>query len=223
MSIHLNRDLELLEQELLAQGSVVEKMIGSATQALKELRSDLIEVLLEDEASVNLREVEIEEDCLKILALHQPVAVDLRRVATVLKVNGDLERIADLTVNIGERSQSLISHGGIIFPENIDRMAEAASSMVHEALDSFVHKNVEKAREVCAKDDHVDALNRELIGELQALMASDSSKVEPSMHFFSASRHMERIADHATNIAEEVIYLVDGAIARHKHQDLPAR
>ena len=222
MSIHLKRDLELLEQELLAQGSLVEKMIRLATKALKEMRSDLIDELLHNENSVNHREVSLEEECLKILALHQPVAVDLRRVATVLKVNNDLERIADLTVNVGERSQSLISHAGLIFPDNIDLMADKASGMVRDALDAFVKQNVELARDVCVRDDEVDELNRDIINELQDNMANDGSVVEAGMHYFSASRHLERIADHATNIAEEVIYLVEGEITRHQHKDLSA-
>ncbi len=220
MSRHLNRDLEALEQELLAQGSQVERMIHLASQALKELRSDLIEQLMLNENEVDAREVAIEEDCLKILALHQPVAVDLRRVTTVMKVNGDLERIADLAVDIGERSQNLITYGSLLLPDMIDDMSEAASSMVQEALDSFVRLDISLAREVCRRDDIVDLLNKELILELHTLVSTGEAVIEPALHFFSASRHLERIADHATNIAEDVIYLIEGEIARHQHADL---
>lgn len=220
MSRHLHRDLESLEQELLAQGSLVEQMISLASRAVRELQSDLIEKLLAAEDVVNQQEVEIEEECLKILALHQPVAVDLRRVATVMKINSDLERIADLAVNIGERSQSLISHGDFPLPENVDQMAEVATSMVRDALDAFVRLDVEAARDVCLRDDLVDDLNRQLISELHKLVESDAAEIEPALHFFSASRHLERIADHATNIAEDVIYLVDGEITRHRHDEV---
>lgn len=222
MSRHLNRDLEALEQELLAQGSQVELMINLASQALKELRSDLIEQLMENENEVDDREVAIEEDCLKILALHQPVAVDLRRVTTVMKVNGDLERIADLAVDIGERSQNLITYGSLFLPERIDDMAEAAGSMVRDALDAFVRQDIATAKAVCRRDDVVDQLNKELITELHKLVSSQEADIEPAFHFFSASRHLERIADHATNIAEDVIYLIEGEIARHQHADFSA-
>ena len=197
-------------------------MINLASQALKELRSDLIEQLMENENEVDDREVAIEEDCLKILALHQPVAVDLRRVTTVMKVNGDLERIADLAVDIGERSQNLITYGSLFLPERIDDMAEAAGSMVRDALDAFVRQDIATAKAVCRRDDVVDQLNKELITELHKLVSSQEADIEPAFHFFSASRHLERIADHATNIAEDVIYLIEGEIARHQHADFSA-
>ncbi len=221
MTRHLQRDVEALEQDLLAQSSVVEQMIYRACAALKELRTDLMDQLLEDEDLVNRREVEIEEECLKILALHQPVAVDLRRVATVMKINTDLERIADLAVNIGERSRGLITHGDFPIPENVDQMAEIAISMVRDALDAFVRLDVEAARDVCLRDDLVDDLNRQAIRELHRLVETGAANIEPALHSFSASRHLERIADHATNIAEDVIYLVDGEIARHRHDEIP--
>ena len=195
-------------------------MISRASQALRELRSDLFEKLLDDEASVNIREVAIEEECLKMLALHQPVAIDLRRVATVLKINGDLERIADLAVNVGERAQSLVLYPEFPFPDNMDEMAEFSIAMVRDALDAFVRLDVDAAREVCRQDDVVDNLNRQIIDDLNAYVQDHSGDFEPAMQFFSASRHIERIADHATNIAEDVIYLVDGEIARHRRDEI---
>ena len=216
MTKHLQRDLESLEQDLLAQSAIVERMIYRASQALRELRTDLIEQLANDEDTVNLREVEIEEECLKILALHQPVAIDLRRVATVLKINGDLERIADLAVNISERAQSLVLHPDFPFPDTLDQMVEISTSMVRDALDAFVQLDVDAAREVCRRDDAVDELNRKCIIDLYEYVSNHSDAFEPVFQFFSVSRHIERIADHATNIAEDVIYLVDGEIARHQ-------
>lgn len=221
MSQHLHRDLESLEQSLLAQSSVVEQMIYQASHALRELQTDSIEKLLVEEEVVNRREVEIEEECLKILALHQPVAVDLRRVATVLKINGDLERIADLAINISERARSLVEYPTFQMPVNLDQMVEVAISMVRDALDAFVRLDVDAARDVRLRDDVVDELNREVIADVGRLVHSDATVFEPALHFYSASRHIERIADHATNIAEDVIYLVDGEIARHRRDENP--
>jgi phosphate transport system protein len=221
MSMHLQRDLETLEQNLLNQSSLVEQMVFRAVQSLRELRTDVVQEVLAAEETVNYREVEIEEECLKILALHQPVAVDLRRVATVLKINGDLERIADLAVNIGERTHSLAMYPNFQMPANLDKMAEAAISMVRDSLDAFVRLDVDAAREVCQRDDRVDSLNRQVIADLHSLIEANPSDIEPAFHFYSASRHVERIADHATNISEDVIYLVDGEIARHRHDGIP--
>lgn len=220
MSKHLNRDLETLEQNLLAQSSIVERMILRSSQAITELRTDLILPLLQDEDKVNKGEVQIEEECLKILALHQPVAVDLRRVATVLKINGDLERIADLAVNLGERAQALVNFPRFQFPDHLEEMVDVATSMVRDSLDAFVRLDVELAHEVCLRDDQVDELNRQTIDDLQNLVVHNAAEIVPAWQYFSASRHVERIADHATNIAEDVIYLVDGEIARHRHEDL---
>ena len=216
MSKHLERDLEVLEREVLAQSAVVEEMIRTACRALCDHRSDLLEEVLRHEDHVNEREVAIEESCLKILALHQPVAVDLRRVATLLKINGDLERIADLAVNIAERSQSLGEYPDFAISATLQSMVSEAIRMVRSALDAFVDLDVELARRVCSQDDRVDEFNRQVIAELHDVMRDSSDLVEPALHFFSASRHVERIADHATNIAEDVIYLVEGEIARHR-------
>ncbi len=164
---------------------------------------------------INVREVKIEEECLKILALHQPVAVDLRRTATVLKINTELERIADLAVNIAERTISLAEHPEFEMPAKLERMFVRASDMVHDALDAFVDQDVDAAREVCRRDDEVDEYNRQVIDDLLETMRTRSDLVEAALHFFSVCRHVERIGDCATNIAEDVIYLVEGEIARH--------
>jgi phosphate transport system protein len=209
MSKHLERDLEALEREILDQSSRVEEMIAKACHevAAKELE-------------INVREVKIEEECLKILALHQPVAVDLRRTATVLKINTELERIADLTVNIAERTISLTEYPEFEIPAKLERMFVRASDMVHDALDAFVDLDVELAREVCRRDDEVDDFNRQVIDDLLETMRTRSDLVEAALHFFSVCRHIERIGDSATNIAEDVIYLVEGEIARHHFDNL---
>jgi len=215
MSKHLERDLEALEREILAQSSLVEEMIAKACRGLVDRRVDLSSEVIASEVNINMREVKIEEECLKILALHQPVAVDLRRTATVLKINTELERIADLAVNIAERTSSLSEHPDFEIPDKLERMSTKATDMVHDALDAFVDLDVEAAREVCRRDEEVDTLNRQVIDELYEMMQARPEVVEPGMHVFSISRHVERIADCATNIAEDVIYLVEGEIARH--------
>ena len=223
MSMHLERDLSALEQDLLAQSARVEEMIRLACRGLCDRTIGVSEELHEREPSINRREVLIEEECLKILALHQPVAVDLRRVATVLKANGDLERIADLAVNIGERNDVLAMCPELPLPEFLERMSDAAIEMVRDALDAFVHSDVGLARRVRLRDDDVDALNRRVIDEVYKAVEQSPGLIEPALHLFSASRHIERIADHATNIAEDVIYLVEGEIARHRRDPAPGR
>ena len=217
MSKHLERDLESLEHLILNQSATVEEMIHKASRALREMRPELVSEIPQLERLVDEEEIHIEEECLKILALHQPFAVDLRRTATILKINNELERIADLTVNIAERAQSMSQHAGFVVPERLDRMAQVAVSMVKDALDAFVRQDQTTARNVCLRDDEVDELNREVIDEMIDTMRTQPELVEAALHLFSASRHIERIADHATNIAEDVLYLVDGEIARHKH------
>jgi phosphate transport system protein len=215
MSKHLERDLEALEREILDQSSRVEVMIATACQALIERRTDLAMEVAASELEINVREVKIEEECLKILALHQPVAVDLRRTATILKINTELERIADLAVNIAERTISLAEHPEFQIPAKLERMFVRASDMVHEALNAFVDQDVDAAREVCRRDDEVDDYNRRVIEDLLETMRTRSDLVAAALHFFSVCRHVERIGDCATNIAEDVIYLVEGEIARH--------
>jgi phosphate transport system protein len=212
--------LETLEREILDQSSRVEEMIAKACQALLERRADVAAEVSASEIEINVREVRIEEECLKILALHQPVAVDLRRTTTVLKINSELERIADLTVNIAERTISLTEYPDFDIPAKLERMFNRASDMVHEALDAFVDQNVDVARDVCRRDDEVDEYNRRVIDDLLEIMRSRPELVEAALHFFSVCRHVERIGDCATNIAEDVIYLVEGEIARHHFDNL---
>lgn len=219
MSKHLERDLEALEREILAQSSRVEEMIGKASQALTDRRTEIADEVIAKEHEINVREVQIEEECLKILALHQPVAVDLRRTATVLKINSELERIADLAVNIAERTKALACYPDFEIPAKLERMSVRATDMVHGALDAFVELDVKASREVCRRDDEVDELNRQIIDDLYEIMQARSDLVEAATQVFSISRHVERIADCATNIAEDVIYLVEGEIARHHFEE----
>jgi len=221
MSKHLERDLELLQASILSMSSMVEEMIDQAIQALIHREAALADQVIARDREVDMSEVRIEEECLKILALHQPVAVDLRRTVMVMKINNDLERIADLAVNIAERVKSLSMLEPFPLPESLENMASWAVLMVRDALDSFVNLDPEAARDVCLRDARVDASNRQIIEGLCEVMKADPVAVESALHCFSASRHIERIADHATNIAEDVIYLVEGEIARHREKEFP--
>lgn len=217
MSKHWQQDFDAIHQRMMALFGVVEQMIDKAVRALCLQKLDLADQVIATDVEVNETEVEIEEECLKILALHHPVAADLRRVATLLKINSDLERIADLACNIAERTRCLQEHPHFPIPDCLPEMARQSSDMVRMALNSFVDSNVDLAKKVIQMDVAVDAANRRIIDELRALMKANPDLVDPALHFFSASRHLERIGDHAENIAEDVIYVVDGEIIRHRH------
>ena len=223
MTRHFHRDLEHLHREILDLSSLVEDMIDRAGRALCEGETEAVPELAGMDEQVDRREVQIEEECLKMLALHQPVAIDLRRIATVLKINNDLERIGDLAVNIAERSAALHQRPDFPIPPNVERMVLMATEMVRGALNALVDFDVAAARAICCQDQQMDQMNREAIAELSELMQRRPDLVAPALHCFSAARHLERIADHATNIAEEVIYLVQGEIVRHQHDSASAK
>jgi phosphate transport system protein len=218
MNKHFQRDMEHLHHELLAVLVLVEEMIQKASKALVERHYDAVGTVIKMDETVDEREVQIEEECLKILALHQPVAVDLRRLATVLKVNNDLERIGDLAVNIAERALALKKYLDFDVPANVARMVEIANGMVHAALDAFLRMDLAEAQRIMSMDDAVDSLGHEIVGQLQQAMQAVPNDVVPALNCFSAVHSIERIADHATNIAEDVIYLVGGEIIRHRHE-----
>jgi phosphate transport system protein len=220
MSKHLQRDIDNLIKQLLTISSMVEDMIDRATQALSARRYDLAEQVISADDFVDRHEVHLEEECLKLLALHQPVAIDLRRVATVLKINADLERIADLAVSIANRAKAISEYPAFVVPDKLSNMVVLATQMVRSAMDSFVNLDATAARRILAMDREVDQYNSEIIEDLQTLMQKQPEMVPAALHCFSGVRHLERIADHATNIAEDVIYLVEGDIVRHRHPTL---
>lgn len=215
MSKHLERDLEQLSRDIVTIGGMVEEATQQAVVALQERRAELAETVIANGIKIDGREVAIEESCLKMLALHQPVAEDLRFIAVVIKINSDLERMGDLAINIAQRAAFLISQEPIPFPAQLPAMGTATITMVRRSLDALVKRDPHIARQVCRDDDEVDRLNRTIIGDLIALMKQDAGKIDRALSLFSATRHLERIADHATNIAEDVVYLVEGDIIRH--------
>jgi phosphate transport system protein len=216
MSKHLERDLDNLQRNLLALASSVEEAIHKAIRALQEREPGLAEEVIAGDHQIDEEENLVEEESLKILALHQPVAVDLRRIAAALKINTDLERMADLAEDIAERALHLSHLPPIPIPEKLQRMTDLATAMVRQSLDAFVNLDSRQARRVCRLDDEVDNYNRDIIAEVIHLMQESPTRVEPGLSLFSATRHLERIADHATNIAEDVVYLVEGVIIRHR-------
>ncbi len=220
MSIHLSRDLENLQRRVLALAGAVEQTVEKAMRALFERDVQLAMNLMESDTPIDLEENQIEEDCLKILALHQPVAVDLRRVAAILKINSDLERMADLAVNIAERAAALARGPDVFVPPTFRQMTDLTNTMVRDSLDAFVNIDVALAKRVCRMDDEVDRYNREIIDQVTQFMKQSPNNVDPGLHLFSAARQLERIADHATNIAEDVVYMVEGKIIRHHPEAL---
>jgi phosphate transport system protein len=179
--------------------------------------------VIEGDATIDEMEIDVEEECLKVLALHQPVAGDLRFIVAVLKINNDLERIADLAVNIAERAINLASKPPVAIPFDLFGMAHSASSMLKNSLNAMINLDSELASQVCVLDDEVDAANREAFGRIQDEILQSPQLIDPLIQLLSVSRHIERIADLATNIAEDVIYMARGQIVRHRHEPNRAR
>lgn len=217
MTKHLERELQRLRSDLVEQFGTVEQMIQLAVRSLMERRSDLADQVIAGDEAVDETDIRIEEECLKLLALHQPVATDMRWLVTVVKTNSDLERMADLACNIAERAKALDLYPLFPVPDEIAEMVAVSTKMVRDALDAFVERDSKKAARVIREDDMVDTLNRVVIEQLHEAMKQSPENIEPAVHCFSASRHLERIADLAENISEDVIYLVEGEIIRHKH------
>jgi phosphate transport system protein len=213
---HFERDLDQLQRDILSLASSVEDAISNATRALRISDVALAQRVIDEDEAIDVLQNRVEEECLKILALHHPVAIDLRRIATVFMLNTDLERMADLAVDIAERAAALAKLPPVHVPDRLEQMTDVTTSMVRQALDAFVNLDAELARRVIRQDDMVDRFNSEIIQELILLMRTSPERIEQGLSLFSAVRHLERIADHATNIGEDVVYLVEGEIIRHK-------
>ncbi|MEK9630170.1 MAG: phosphate signaling complex protein PhoU [Nitrospinota bacterium] len=216
MGKHLLRDLDWLKKEVLTSGSMVEEAFNHSVEALVKRNMNLAEVVIEGDYLINQRENQIEEEALKILALHQPVASDLRFIIAVLKVNNDLERIGDLAVNIAERAIYLSSNEPLQASLNFPRMAEAVRTMLRKSLDALIEMDTELARVVLTLDDEIDDLNRAMYKTLQDLMRVSPEAIDRAVQTLSVSRYLERIADLSTNIAEDVVFMVEGELIRHK-------
>lgn len=216
LRIHLQRDLDEVTRSLLEVAAMVEDMIAKSLQALRERSVDLAHEVQRQDRVIDAREIEVEEECLKILALHSPVAADLRMVVTYLKVNNDLERAGDLARNLAERAESLAVAEPVEVPREIWTMAERIPKMLRAALDAVVNGDTELARSVIAEDEVVDRSHEAMYGVVRAMIEEQPESAGTSIQFLSISRYLERMADLATNIAEDVVFLVDGEVVRHQ-------
>lgn len=219
MKRHLERELDKLRKKILALGAMVEGSIEKAIVSLMRYDLKLAKEVIERDHEIDHMEVEIEEDCLKILALYQPTAIDLRYVVGILKMNNDLERMGDLSINIAERATYLANHRRTELFLDFTNMWEKTIAMVKRALDSLIKMDSQMARGVCAADDEVDAINREMLNLIQNHIEQNPEEVKPLIHLLLATRHLERIADLATNVAEDVVYMIEGQIIRHRTED----
>ena len=215
MQRHFHEELEALKQTLLAMGGLVEDQIRRVMAALLERDSVAAQEVIDRDARVNAYDVEVDEKCVELLALHQPAAGDLRFITTAMKIVTDLERIGDQAVNIAQRSLELNAEPQLKPYIDLPRMAEQAQRMVKESLDAFVARDTALARQVCAEDAAVDALKEQIFRELLTFMMADPRTIPRAIRLILISRFLERVADHATNIAEMVIYMVDSKMVRH--------
>jgi phosphate transport system protein len=214
-STHLHRDLERIKQRILGLGGLVESALERSTRALSERNVDLARDVIEEDDEIDHVEVEIEEECMKALALHQPVANDLRLIVTILKVNNDLERMGDHASDIAGLAIRMAPHASLPLAKVFSAMAGAVRRIVANSLDALVRGDAELAHAAIGQDDAIDAIHRNLFAQVEELVRADPSSVERAIPCLSVSRHLERIADLATNIAEDTIFMVQAKVVRH--------
>ncbi len=213
-------EIEKLQTKVLQLTAMVEGNLQKAVKAVSDFDMSLAKEVIEYDRQIDIFEVEVEEECLKILALHQPVATDLRYVVAVLKINNDLERIGDLAVNIAKRTISIQRHNNVIIPFDLSEMLVLTVNLVKNSINSLITNDTAMAKQVCADDDAIDDLHKNAITILKEKIKEDPQLIDLYISLLNVSRNLERIADHATNIAEDVIYNIDGEIVRHKVNEL---
>lgn len=212
---HFQEELEFLKTRLLAMGGQAEERVRSAVAALVERNHAALDAVLEGDEPLNQAHVELDAIAFRLLALHQPMAVDLRAIMAAVKINSDLERVGDLAVNIAEAGQRYLRLPPVKPLVDLPRMGEIAQTMLRDALDAFVKRDVALAQTVLDSDDRLDDLKTQVFRDLLTYMLQDPTKIEPSLDLILVSRHLERIGDHATNIAEDVIFMVSAKDVRH--------
>src|SRR5687767_8223511 len=212
---HFQQELGALKERLLAMGGLAEDRVRTAMQGLVERDGRLIDEVLNGDMPLNALHIEIDDLCLKLLALHSPMAADLRGIMAAIKINSDLERVGDLAINIAEAARRYASHPPVKKLIDIPRMATIAQTMLRDALDAFVRRDTELAQQVLNEDDRLDALKTQIFRELLTYMLQEPNTIEPSLDLILISRHLERIGDHATNVAEDVIFIVSARDVRH--------
>jgi phosphate transport system protein len=216
MERRFDEDLKHLKERLLAMAGMAEDSIGKAVKALVDRNPTMAEAVIKEDVGINRLEVEIEETCLTLLARYQPEAKDLRFIAMVFKIVNDLERVGDQAVNISERTLDLLKQPLLKPLIDIPKMAQLAQQMLKDGLDAFVNRDADLARAVCRRDDEVDHLNDRVYHELLVYMTKDPNTITRAVDLILIGRHLERVADHATNIAEDVYYLVRGTTIKHR-------
>jgi phosphate transport system protein len=212
---HFQEELGELKARLLEMGGLAEERVRTAVRALIDRDAALVERVLRGDGPINQLHIEIDNRCFKLLALHQPMAVDLRAIVSAVKINTDLERVGDLAVNIAEAVVRYMRHPPVKPLIDIPHMAEIAQRMLRDALDAYVQRDVPKAEAVLAEDDRLDGLKTQVFRELLTYMLQNPSTIEPALDLILVSRHLERIGDHATNVAEDVIFMVSARDVRH--------
>ena len=217
---HFQEELEQLKTRLLEMGGLAEERVRSAVRALVERDSALVDRVLAGDGPINQLHIEIDSRCFKLLALHQPMAVDLRAIVSAVKINTDLERVGDLAINIAEAVRRYTRHPPVKELIDIPRMADIAQRMLRNALDAYVRRDTVLAQEVLNEDDALDGLKTQVFRELLTYMLQNTSTIEPALDLILISRHLERIGDHATNIAEDVIFMVSARDVRHHAGDV---
>ena len=219
MTNRLHKEIESLKKNIMTLLTEVEENVRLSVNSLKKRDSKLAKDVIEQDHHIDQMEVQLEEECLKILALYQPVANDLRFIIAVMKINNDLERISDLAVNIAERADFLVTREPTGIPFDFSFMAEKVQEMLRNSINALVTLDVKLAYDVCAADDKVDDLNREMYHIVEDSVQRNPENIKELLHYLGVSRHLERIADSATNIAEDIIYMIDGEIVRHHVED----
>ena len=212
---HFQDELDALKQRLLAMGGLAEERVRESLRGLMDRDSAALEAVLAGDQPINDLHIELDDRCFKLLALHQPMAADLRVIVAAVKINTDLERVGDLAVNIGEAGKRYLRHAPVKPLIDIPRMGELAQSMLRDALDAFVRRDIALAEAVLAQDDTLDALKTQIFRELLTYMLQDPVTIEPALDLILISRHLERIGDHATNVAEDVIFILSAKDVRH--------
>jgi phosphate transport system protein len=213
---HFQEELDELKGRLLEMGGLAEDRLRLAVRGLVERDGTLVDKVLTGDGAINQLHIDIDDRCFKLLALHQPMAVDLRSIVAAVKINTDLERVGDLAVNISEAVRRYLQHPPVKELIDIPRMAELAQDMLRDALDAFVRRDVTLAQHVLAQDDTLDGLKSRVFRELLTYMLKDSATIEPALDLILISRHLERTGDHATNVAEDVIFMVSAKDVRHQ-------
>jgi phosphate transport system protein len=216
---HFQEELQQLKTRLLEMGGLAEDRVRAVVEALVEREPSIVERVLAGDAPINQLHIEIDQRCFKLIALHQPMAVDLRAIVAAVKINTDLERVGDMAINIAEAVKRYMLHPPVKELIDIPRMADIAQRMLRDALDAYVRRDVALAQTVLDADDTLDSLKTQVFRELLTFMLQNPSTIEPSLDLILISRHLERIGDHATNIAEDVIFMVSARDVRHHAQE----